>query len=435
MKRLLLIVSLAAMLAACGGNEEKKNAPSTTAGETCVTESATVCGINETGLEAVLMCIKTANGNLWSESDVCYKSEYCNEDSQCVVDCDSAWLCEGKECGDDGCGGSCGGCPVGANCLAGACVEYVCDPMCDGLACGPDGCGGECGDCAGDTVCRWPDFACFAKPQGCVPNCEDKACGPNGCGGSCGGCAEGTFCQAATLTCDSPCVPSCSGKECGDDGCGGSCGGCAGESEFCISGQCGPCDPVLNVGCPDGSYCTYINGDGPQCDVAGTQKYGEACGGTDSCMEGVCIELSSSELGAVCYQLCGVNSDCGEGKQCISLQDSAYMICGAGAGQLQKCNLLTQDCDLDTDGCYFETGAGEPVCLTAGPGQEGATCSGQPNDCAEGLTCLSNKGANWVCRKFCNTAKGKEPSCDAESDTPKCTNYFAKQAAGYCTAE
>jgi hypothetical protein len=436
MKRLLVILSVAAIFVACGGGDDKQAAPSTTAGEACETDSATLCGINVEGLEAVLMCIATANGSVWSESDVCFKSEYCSEDSKCVVDCNSAWLCEGKECGDDGCGGSCGGCPVGANCVSGACLEYVCEPQCAGLACGPDGCGGSCGDCAGDTICLWPDFACFPKPEGCVPNCADKACGPNGCGGQCGSCVEGTFCQAATLTCESPCVPSCEGKVCGDDGCGGSCGGCAGDNEFCISGQCGPCDPVLNVGCPDDSYCTYIDGKGPQCDVAGTQKYGEPCGGLDSCGEGVCIKLSSSELEAICYRICGINSDCGEGNLCMTLTDSAYMVCGAGGGQLQKCNLLEQDCDLDVDGCYFDGAANDALCMTAGGGQEGESCSGQPNDCAEGFLCVSSSGANnYTCRKFCNTTKGKEPMCDTDGTFPSCTNYWNKQTAGYCTEE
>ncbi len=73
--------------------------------------------------------------------------------------------------------------------------------------------------------------------------------------------------------------------------------------------------------------------------------------------------------------------------------------------------------------------------MTAGPGKVGETCAGQPNDCEEGLTCLSTKGANWQCRAFCNTQKGKEPSCDADGATPKCTNYFAKQSAGYCTED
>jgi len=55
-------------------------------------------------------------------------------------------LCHGKQCGDDGCGGSCGTCAPGTTCNAeGACV--TCTPSCAGKSCGDDGCGGSCGTC------------------------------------------------------------------------------------------------------------------------------------------------------------------------------------------------------------------------------------------------------------------------------------------------
>lgn len=37
-------------------------------------------------------------------------------------------VCEGKECGDDACGGSCGGCPEGEQCHDGKCLSYLLDP-------------------------------------------------------------------------------------------------------------------------------------------------------------------------------------------------------------------------------------------------------------------------------------------------------------------
>ena len=48
------------------------------------------------------------------------------------------------ECGDDGCGGSCGTCPGAAPiCDAGLCTPDVCTADCLGKACGDDGCGGQ----------------------------------------------------------------------------------------------------------------------------------------------------------------------------------------------------------------------------------------------------------------------------------------------------
>ena len=56
--------------------------------------------------------------------------------------------CSGKNCGDDGCGGSCGECSEeGALCLDGIC----CAPDCEGRVCGTDGCGDSCGECVGGS--------------------------------------------------------------------------------------------------------------------------------------------------------------------------------------------------------------------------------------------------------------------------------------------
>jgi peptidoglycan/xylan/chitin deacetylase (PgdA/CDA1 family) len=73
--------------------------------------------------------------------------------------------CTGLECGDDGCGGSCGTCDAGWDCESGLCIEEpVCVPDCAGLDCGDDGCGGSCGSCSADTSCV--DGACSDE---CVP--------------------------------------------------------------------------------------------------------------------------------------------------------------------------------------------------------------------------------------------------------------------------
>lgn len=60
--------------------------------------------------------------------------------------------CVALQCGDDGCGGSCGACAGGALCRGGACVA-VCAPDCAGRVCGDDGCGGSCGACGADASC------------------------------------------------------------------------------------------------------------------------------------------------------------------------------------------------------------------------------------------------------------------------------------------
>jgi hypothetical protein len=95
----------------------------------------------------------------------------------------------------------------------------ICVPVCVGKACGSDGCGGSCGECEEGSQCVGFGF-CM-----CIQQCVGKTCGPDGCGGTCGACDPGLDCNADG-TCE--CIPDCSGKDCGGDGCGGSCGSCTG---------------------------------------------------------------------------------------------------------------------------------------------------------------------------------------------------------------
>ena len=135
--------------------------------------------------------------------------------------------CEGKVCGDDGCGGSCGTCDEASACTDGQC-QVTCSPECAEATCGDDGCGGSCGECAEGETCQG------GQCEGpCAPDCTTASCGDDGCGGSCGECAEGEVCQEGQ--CNAECVGQC--WQCGDDGCGNDCGSCP-EGEMCIDGFC-----------------------------------------------------------------------------------------------------------------------------------------------------------------------------------------------------
>lgn len=83
----------------------------------------------------------------------CLGSQDACEDGVCVCvsDCDYA------DCGDDGCGGTCGECEEGMWCTPGRdCID--CYPSCSSMECGLDGCGNECGDCEQGFQCV--DGAC-----------------------------------------------------------------------------------------------------------------------------------------------------------------------------------------------------------------------------------------------------------------------------------
>ncbi|MGB0590547.1 MAG: hypothetical protein ACPGU1_12795 [Myxococcota bacterium] len=135
--------------------------------------------------------------------------------------------CEGKTCGDDGCGGSCGECAEGEGCGDdGTCAAAECAPNCDGVTCGDDGCGGSCGECAEGEACG-DDGACVAA--------GDDPCNPN--------------------PCDSPPADNCEGDT-----------------------------PVVYDAMGE---CIYI-GDTVSCSYSFTE--GEPCGEDLFCSNGACIE-------------------------------------------------------------------------------------------------------------------------------------------------
>jgi|GEM_PF-3047903 len=115
-----------------------------------------------------------------------------------------------------------------------------CEPACAGKQCGDDGCGGSCGTCADGFACQ--NDLCGKLDQ-CTPDCTGKVCGPDGCDGSCGSCydAQGAvddgLCRVDGTCVDPTCVPACAGKSCGPDGCDGACGACA-DYQQCTDGQC-----------------------------------------------------------------------------------------------------------------------------------------------------------------------------------------------------
>ena len=81
-------------------------------------------------------------------------------------------------------------------CGGGLCLDVPCVPNCDGKECGDDGCGGVCGHCpsgdgsVNDTLCQ-SGGQCMDP---CVADCLGRECGVNICGGTCGKCESGWVC-------------------------------------------------------------------------------------------------------------------------------------------------------------------------------------------------------------------------------------------------
>ena len=266
-------------------------------------------------------------------------------------DCSEVCLpdCDGKTCGDDGCGGICGECPPGYACGDGLCE---CMPNCNGKECGTDGCGGDCGQCPEGHICT-DEGLCL-----CVPDCENKACGNDGCDGSCGTCLPGYECTVGGA-CE--CVPTCDGKDCGDDGCGESCGDCP-EGYLCLEG--GECMCVPECG---GMVC----GD-------------DGCGG---------------DCGA-----CPEDHVCSDG-QCVCVPDCAGKLCGSDG------------CDGDCGECPmgYECADGQCVCLPDCSGKECGDngCGGACGECPVDLVCVGG-----ICTPIdsCQDQCGSDESgCDDKS--------------------
>ena len=238
--------------------------------------------------------------------------------------------CSGKECGDDGCGGSCGNCSgCKSVCSGGQCeAQPQADSGCfDNDICWKDSCGawGEKVTECGQAGCKPGSKVC----SGCEELCKSIECGENsGC--NCGACPSGKSCQ------QNKCV-----VECGDGQCG------AGE-DYC---NCpGDCAASTCAGCCQGTVCK-----------AGTSN--SECG----------------KNGAAC-------ASCSGGKTCQS-QACAYK-CGDGvcaAGQEDYCN-CPGDCAASTcagccQGTVCKAGTSNSEC-----GKNGASCA---NCTASGKVCQS----------------------------------------------
>jgi hypothetical protein len=208
--------------------------------------------------------------------------------------------CDGKECGNDGCGGSCGACAADTVCVEAACVLPP-NPVCkvaDTLTCGGElsvTVSAEMGtnvvfsspcidaDLSGaevafsfipkttSTVLFETETDAFVEGVSLVlledagDGCMASSCVAGGMGllevevqaqtqyfllvDGVGG-SEGEL--SLTASC---CVPDCEGKSCGDDGCGGTCGVCD-DGMLCSSEQCidlpsPTCLPAMALECEE----------------------------------------------------------------------------------------------------------------------------------------------------------------------------------------
>ena len=274
--------------------------------------------------------------------------------------------CVDKECGSDGCGGSCGSCTGGEICNTGT-GQCVCVPACSGKECGSDGCSGSCGTCTGGETCNTGTGQCVAS---CTPSCIGKECGADGCGGSCGSCTGGETCDTGTLQCITGCTPNCVDKECGDDGCGAVCGSCGTQSS-CSSGSCS-----CGVGFAD---CNSQQSDGCEVNIntnlSNCGSCGNACTMGQICSSGVC-EIAAS---------CTIDHDCDDGLVC-----NGFEICSGGScasGIAVNCN---DGIDCTDEVCDEISGS----CVRTDNCGNGENCDLSLMICVAGVGCVVDADCN-----------------------------------------
>jgi hypothetical protein len=131
-----------------------------------------------------------------------------------ACNCDCTPNCAGRECGSDGCGGSCGTCSGGDVCTTGgACVSTApdcpADRDCTGRECGPDPvCGVSCGSCSGSETCE--GGLCVPPTNPCS---SADSCFTCVIRSGCGWCASASYCVSLSVPCSDmrTDVDSCSG--------------------------------------------------------------------------------------------------------------------------------------------------------------------------------------------------------------------------------
>ncbi|MBM4354882.1 MAG: hypothetical protein FJ109_14015 [Deltaproteobacteria bacterium] len=381
-------------------------------------------------------------------------AEDCPAYETCVgFDC----ICDFKGCGEEGDLVCCPGNEY--TCFGGECCLPSCDTEGGKKECGSDGCGGSCGECPQEKPFCSAEFVCEAE---CASDCNVE--GESACQGVAGykkctkvpntadclqyklfGCAAGTKCNPDKGVCE--CQPKCSGKECGSDGCGGECGKCpAGVGWECTQDQkCAcPCTGIpFNPVCDTKSETTYENGCKAEC--AGVPEGNIAKGKCPTCEEKCTAD--EKKLQEICgsdgvdyFSFCELKCAIGT-KDCLSLQ-KCPQVKYPGLCQLDCCK--DKGCPKDynpicgTDGetyCNMCTlllcpGAGNPDYACVGECLDATKCPDCTDDCAPvcGKLGIKRKTYGNECLMKCAGAEFKwEGDCCLECpevDAYVCSSDF-----------
>ena len=235
----------------CGADEECVLQKCVVTPDPCIPDicSESICAADTCEGES---CSDGCKGSCGGTKEIDCKDEFGNTiwcgppDGECGDPLIGCGICQDQSvwCDDGMC------CPIGSHkSLGGGSCETDCNATlnCQGKNCGADGCGGSCGNCALPPFNSSYNCNLSGLCEMCVSNCGARLCGdsPNGCG-ICGfgDCKSDPFnssynCNMTSWECEM-CTPNCNGGaiECGNstNDCG-ICGECTGQ-DTCIDGIC-----------------------------------------------------------------------------------------------------------------------------------------------------------------------------------------------------
>lgn len=307
----------------------------------------------------VVLCTPEELINTAVNPPMCPNGYICNENLKCVI---CLANCSGKECGSNGCGGSCGSCPnTGPETFCdtlGQCVvppQQNCIPTnCNALnyTCGlwEDNCNGtlNCGTCAVGEECKDGLCAGIIPQQGCTS--DDNCTGGYICDSSTGDCvppgeqpkpcvsdsdcATGYTCDTTTGSCVLTTTEECTADlECasGETCVAGVCTPSGGEVECITSSDC-----AFDEYCAEGGVCTPAS-IGCTCeDVPFNCQLQLICGFQVNC--GDCSLIPGTYCsGGVCTPESTCEEQCDASYQCGFVCGTTP--CGAGCSGAQQCDL------------------------------------------------------------------------------------------------
>ena len=414
----------------CGDNGCGGFCGTCTGQATCSLETGT-CGEPQYGCDetATPGCVGCA-----CHDCVCDKDDFCctsGWDWMCVIYCQTDCGgclpcngdCNGKECGDDGCGGTCGTCDAQSTCNW---DTGTCEPHNGCIETQTPGCVGcACHDC----VCNKDDYCCVAA--------WDWLC-VNYCKTDCGGC----------LPCDGDCV----GKTCGSDGCGGSCGSCQ-AGQACGNGTCSidtdgdgdpdvtdckPTDPAIHHGIND--VCNGVDDDCNEVtdDGVSTCEFGQACSG------GACADVCEGQPDFTpCVVITSVDYsfDICSGGDCVS-PGTCALVCNAPGPNWPLADTRESKCYDNNGEIPCPSTPGTPDCeTTAFCGQDAQYGWDTDHDLSqqydrnEGNEPVVQDSVTGLIWQGCRAGLAG-PSCTMITDSAECDGpigkCYQKTALAYC---